>query len=441
MSQLARRTLTWTGLYLLFSLVPLLLMLIGPLPDGRGFWIELGVALGFLGLSMMAVQFALTARFPKIGGPFGLDTMMHFHRQAGIVAFLFVLAHPVIIILADNSYLVFFDPRENLPRAGALSMVTVLLVLVVALPICRQAISMPYEWWRLTHGLMASLVVIIGLGHVMMVGHYVDVWWKQGVWILVVGVALLLFGITRVFKPWQLRRKPYRVEQVAAETSRVWSVHLRADGHEGMDFDAGQFAWLNHRLTPMLFHEHPFTISSSAETPAHITLTIKELGDFTKTIGQTRPGETFYLDGPYGMFRLDCAFAASEIVLIAGGIGITPCLSMLRTMRDRHDTRPVMLVYANVTESSIAFRGELDEMAGQMRLQIHHVIENPEGEWNGYQGRLTARMLKEMLDGFTSRHTHYFICGPEPMMDVAERTLIEWGVHLEQRHAERFHIV
>lgn len=441
MSQLAKRTIIWVGLYLVVCLAPLLLMLVGPLPPGRGFWVELGVALGFLGMTMMAVQFALTARFPRIGGPFGLDTMMHFHRQAGIIAFIFVLAHPTILMLADNAYLSFFDPRENLPRAAALSMVTVLLVLVIALPLCRRAIAMPYEWWRTTHGVMAALVVLIGLAHMFMVGHYVDAWWKQGVWGLVAAAALGLMAMTRGIKPLQLRRRPYRVRSVEQETPDVWTVHLTADEHSGMHFDAGQFVWLNDRLAPFLWREHPFTISSSAADPENIALTIKELGDFTEQIGRTEPGSTFYLDGPYGMFRLDTAANASELVLIAGGIGITPNLSMLRTMRDAGDQRPVMLIYCNLRSSSIAFREELSTLEDRLNLQIYHVLDEPDDDWTGYRGRLTRSMLSEMLDGFITPNTHYFICGPGPMMDVVEHALMDRGVDLSRRHVERFDIV
>lgn len=441
MSQIAKRTLAWVGLYLVVCLAPLFLMLVGPLPPGRGFWIEFGVALGFLGMTMMAVQFALTARFPRIGGPFGLDTMMHFHRQAGIIALVFVLAHPMILILADGAYLSFFDPRENLPRTAALSLVTVLLLLVVVLPLCRNAISMPYEWWRTTHGVMAAMIVLIGVAHMFMVGHYVDTWWKQGVWAVVALASIGLLATARVIKPLQLRRRPYRVESIQQEVPHVWTVHLRADGHAGMRFDAGQFVWLNDALTPFLWREHPFTIASSAAHSSTVALTIKELGDFTGQIGQTEPGRAFFLDGPYGMFRLDRAADASELVLIAGGIGITPNMSILRTMRDAGDQRPVMLIYANLRPSSIAFRDELNSLESRMNLQMHHILEEPDKDWTGRCGRLTRSMLVELLDGFTGPHTHYFLCGPEPMMDVVERTLMDRGVGVSRRHVERFHIV
>src|SRR5271165_865433 len=83
----------WIAVYLLLILSPLFLLLIGPVPAGRNFWVELSVALGFVALSIMGFQFLITARFRHVAAPYGMDILYEFHRQISWVAFALIIAH------------------------------------------------------------------------------------------------------------------------------------------------------------------------------------------------------------------------------------------------------------------------------------------------------------------------------------------------------------
>ena len=91
----------WIMGYLLLSLLPLLVLLLYPSPSGRGFWIEFSVALGFIGLAMMALQFVITARVNRIDSSYGIDILLQFHRYTSVVALLMVLAHPAILFIVQ----------------------------------------------------------------------------------------------------------------------------------------------------------------------------------------------------------------------------------------------------------------------------------------------------------------------------------------------------
>ena len=91
----------WIVAYLLLTLLPLFVLLLYPVPSGRGFWTEFSVALGFIGLAMMALQFVLTARINRIESSYGLDILLQFHRYTSLVAFFMVLVHPVILFIAQ----------------------------------------------------------------------------------------------------------------------------------------------------------------------------------------------------------------------------------------------------------------------------------------------------------------------------------------------------
>ncbi len=430
----------WILSYLVLAALPVFIAYAGSVPDARGFWIEFGVALGFIGLAMMGLQFILTGRFSRIAGTLGLDSMLQFHRQIGLVAFFMILAHPVILILADSQYLAFFDPRENLPRAFALVAVVGALVLLTITTLWRTALGIPYEWWRVGHGVLALFIVFVGVVHILQVSYYVSELWKQAIWVLATGAAMAMLINTRVIRPWQMSSRPYRVTEVREEWGDSWTLRFEPEGHQGLRFEPGQFGWLVLGESPWSLNQHPFSFSSSAEQTDAIELTIKELGDFTNTIGQTEPGSTAFIEGPFGAFVPDES-PARGMVCIAGGVGITPIMSMLRTLADRSDERPIRLIYGNATRNDILFYEDLEALRSRLNLTIIYVLSRPDEGWDGIEGRLTPDVIGPYLPIGSGDSREYFVCGPEGMMDVVEPYLTERGVPLSDIYAERFQIV
>lgn len=121
-------------------------------------------------------------------------------------------------------------------------------------------------------------------------------------------------------------------------------------------------------------------------------------------------------------------------------MGIAGLISMLRTLADRRDVRPVVLVYANGEWDGVAFREELEELKDRLALTAVHVLTRPPDGWTGETGFVTAELLERHLPpGY--RRFQFFICGPDPMMDAAEAALVGLGVPPERVHTERFNMV
>ncbi|MCL4859874.1 MAG: ferric reductase-like transmembrane domain-containing protein [Caldilineaceae bacterium] len=433
------RLLLWIVFYVVMAISPMLIAYVGPLPLPRSFWVELSVGLGFVGLAIMGLQFVLTGRFQRVAASLGLDSMLQFHRQSGLIAFFFILAHPLLLFVTNPGYLVYLDPRVNLPRALALSAVLGALVLLIVTTLWRRTAGLRYEWWRVIHGVLALFVLFIGLVHILQVGFYVSTPWKQALWIAMTGGAMLLLINTRVLRPLQMRRNPYYVTAVREERGRAWTLVLAPDGHEGMRFAAGQFVWLTLGDSPFSLQQHPFSISSSAEQHDRIELTIKALGDFTSTMHTVEPGTRAYLEGPYGAFTLDPT-SNQGAVFIVGGVGITPIMSMLRTLRDRGDQRPLLLIYGNSDWESVLFQEELALLQQALNLEVVHVLQNPPEGWQGETGLISKEILGRWLPDEIAKNG-YFVCGPEPMMDMVEPYLSQHGVPLRKIFSERFSIV
>ena len=432
-----RRVASWIGAYLALALTPLVLAMVGPTPAPRPFFVEFGVGLGFVGIGLLGLQFVITGRFRSIAPVFGADVVLQFHRQIGIVAVALVLAHPAVLIASDPDYLEFFDPRVNFPRALALAGVIPAMLLLLATSLWRERVWLNYERWRLVHGVLALGIVFIGMVHGIQVGEHLGPFWKQGLWAGALCGLMYLVVHTRVVRPALLKRRPYRVVDVRAELPDTFTIELAPDGHVGMRFRAGQYAWMTVGGSPHSMQQHPFSFASSAHSGT-LSFTSKSVGDFTSSWEDIEPGEQVFLEGPFGGFTLD---ADSEgAVFVVGGIGVTPAMSILRTMRDTDDDRPVVLVYGNPDADSITFRDELDELAEVLDLEVIHVLEEPPEGWTGERGFVDRELLERALPP-DCRTYEFYICGPEPMMDVAESALRDMGVSWRQIYTERFQIV
>ncbi len=272
------------------------------------------------------------------------------------------------------------------------------------------------------HGLLALLVVLIGLVHILQVGWYVDDLWQQAVWGGTTAFAVGLLIYARGWKPLRSRGRPWRVAAVGPERGRAWTLELEPDGHGGMEFRAGQFVWLTIGPSPFSVDQHPFSISSSPARTGALELTIKALGDHTARIGQVEPGTPAFLDGPYGSFVLDND--ADGVVFIAGGVGITPVMSIIRSLRQRGQRKriPALLLYGFATEASATFLDELREMAEEPWLELVPVVEHPAEGYEGERGLMTGDLLDRHLPE-AREGLRYFLCGPEPMMDAVESHL------------------
>ncbi len=205
-------------------------------------------------------------------------------------------------------------------------------------------------------------------------------------------------------------------------------------------FKPGQFAWLTLRESPWRIKEHPFSFSSSAARQDQLTFTIKELGDFTRTIKNTQPGEIAYLDGPHGVFSVDRHLHAPGFVFIAGGIGAAPIISMLHTLADRHEHRPLWFLYGSDCWDDVIFREELESLKQRLNLQLIHVLKQPPGGWQGESGFITPQLLKKVLPDET-REYEYFLCGPKPMSDAVQQGLHALRVQQGHIHFELFDMV
>ena len=426
-------------LYLLFILAPLSALLAGSIPSTRDFWTEFSVAMGYAGLAMMGLQFGLTARFRYVTDPWGEDVIYHFHRQISLIAVGLVVAHPLILFVVRPELLALLNSIQAPWRARFAAVSIYSLIALVVMALWRTKLKINYEVWHLTHIALALVAVAAGLLHMIGWGFYLDDPWKRSLWIglTVFWIGLLLY--VRIVKPLFMLRRPYHVSEVRKERGDTVTLVMQPDGHAGFRFRPGQFGWMTLWGSPFKITGHPFSFSSSAEAvDGRVEMTIRNLGDFTSAVDKVPVGQRVYIDGPYGAFTI--GNPADMHVLIAGGVGITPMTSMIRTLADRGDPRPVILLYGSKDWESITFREELETLKARLNLTVVHVLADPPPGWTGERGFITAEVFKRHLPPPYADH-EYFICGPNVMMDAIEAALGQMKVPISKYHSERYSFV
>jgi predicted ferric reductase len=432
----------WFSLYLALCAAPLALALAGPRPPGRDFRTELAVALGFLALAVMCLQFVLTARFRRLKAPFGSDLVYAFHRDITVAVLAFVAAHPLLLwftpqrekVLARLDIL----GQPAFPRFGLYA--AFCLALLAAASFGRRRWRIPYESWRRSHAALAAATVVLATLHILTERHYLALPWKRSLW---AGYTALWVGTVawvRLGKPLRLLRRPYAVESVRAERGGAHTLAVTPVGHPGIRFSPGQFAWVTLFGSPFADTEHPFSFSGSAERPPRLEFTVKALGDFTRRVPDLAPGDRLYVDGPFGAISADRRPRALGYAFIVGGIGVTPAMSHLRTFADRGERRPLLLLCANNDWEAVTFREEIEELRARLDLRVVHVLARAPGDWTGEHGFVTEELLRRHLPA-AQAGWEVFICGPPPMMDAVERALWRLGYPAGTYHSERFDLV
>lgn len=183
-----------------------------------------------------------------------------------------------------------------------------------------------------------------------------------------------------------------------------------------------------------------YTIASSPTQRDYAELTVKhEEGGVVSGFlhGRVREGDLLDCSGPLGSF----IFTGREcqcILLVGGGVGITPLMSVLRYLTDRAWPGDIFLIYGCHSPRDIIFRTELEYLQRRHpNLRVVVTVSHPEGtDWKGPTGRITKELITASVPDLASRYVH--LCGPVPMMEAAKRILAELGVPRERVKTEAF---
>ncbi|MDI5941610.1 MULTISPECIES: ferredoxin reductase family protein [Micromonospora] len=398
---------------------------------------------GLLSADLMLIQVVLMARVPLVERRFGQDRIARWHRLAGFASFHLLLAHVALTTIGyagtarEDVVTQFWLLVTGYPGMLLATAALGLLVLVVVTSVRAARRRLRYESWHLLH-LYAYLGIALALPHQLWTGaDFVAspvaraYWWTA---------YLLALGSVLVFRlglpAWRSLRHRVEVAAVVPEAPGVTSVWLRGRDLHRLPVRAGQFFSWRFLDGPGWSRAHPYSLSAPPSGDL-MRITVKDLGDGSARVAALRPGTRVLLEGPYGRLTGE-HWRGGGITMFACGVGVTPLLALLWELP--YAPGQAVLLYRARTEEEIAFRAELDRLAAERGVVVHHLVGPRAGRpaWlPAYaEGATDAEALRRLSPDIADHDV--FLCGPDGWVDAARAATRAAGVPDEHTHHERF---
>lgn len=352
------------------------------------------------------------------------------HKTIGRYLLFLVVLHPVFITLyyleKEGINPLMLQGERPFPNYVLLGLIAfgLFAAIVVSSALLRHRFSL-YGWYGLhmSSYLALSLVFV----HSFSLGMTIRETGLYRPWIGMMMLACLFF-LFRVSFRLGFRIRQHEISRVKKVGPDVVKISARpTNGRVGPRL--GQFIYLRWGLWGPT---RPFTVSHYDQSTGEISVTVKALGSVTTRLQSIQPGEKVYIDGPYGVFSHAALETDRPLVMVAGGIGITPFMRIFEELGYEPD-RELHLFYGNKRRKEVIYRDHVDNVEHANVIHVLSKEPNPSGE----TGYVTADLLEEHLTRELQEY-EYLICGPPGMTANVEAGLLRKGVPDEQIHHELF---
>jgi predicted ferric reductase len=351
------------------------------------------------------------------------------HHFFGGLAFSLLLFHP--LFLAYNYLLISFKDAALFLLPGAVAAqnfgIIGLFLMIITLVITFYT-RLKYQIWKFTHKFL-GLAFIFAFMHTFLIGADIASNKLLKYYLLVLGiVAIILYFYRTVFAGLLVKTFEYSITNIEEHEDKIWEITFTPKNKE-IKFVPGQFAFVKLFNKELSKEAHPFSFSSAGGNPLKIA--VKELGDYTNKINWLKAGDLASFEGPFGSFNFKNY--GEKQIWIAGGIGITPFLSMLRGLTPADADYKIDLYYSVKNETCLAFQKELGEISKiNKNLNVHFWVSHT-------KGFLKAESIYTNVADLMNRDI--LICGPGIMMSELKGQLLLQGVKKKQIHINSIEVL
>jgi len=388
---------------------------------------KLAGLIGFLFLSLLIFS-GDTARF--FDRFFGMDKIIKFQRQFALITMIFVLLHPIFFVLSSRIILSYIIPDFSvIPLALGIISLYIFIIVMIASKIYKR---ISYNLWQYIH-ILTYVLFFFSLYHAV----NWDSDYKLVSLKIIYGITLIFLVAGIIYRTYYKIKQKYagkfHVQNIKNETKDTFTLTLKPE--RVFLFKAGQFCFL--RLNKdKLYARHPFTISSSPKEN-ELRFTVKLTGRFTKAISELKRGEEIIIDGPFGIFTIDDY--DKDLVFIAGGVGITPFISMIKEkMIADGKIQNVTLLYGSKTKEDIIYREQIDNIKKDWFRKVYILSDNHSFPkiYEYEAGHVNEEIIKKYVKNINN--SLFYICGPEILKNNLKKTLNRLGVSKQNIIIEDF---
>ena len=384
------------------------------------------------------------------------------HNYTAYIALLVAFLHPVLLLFDKkagfsvlNIAVPLTAPHQNYVYSlGALAFYGLLAAVVTSTVFVRKLFS--NRTWKLIHFvsyLAATLFLIHGIwADPLLLDRPVNFLDAEKV-LSEAGLVLLVAAL--VFRLRYAKRKresetfyPLKVSRVIKETDLASSFVFEVPEHlKGkFKYQPGQFITLQIKDGDS-FVKRSYSMTNAPEIDSFLSIAVKRMpgGRVSNLLLDTvKVSDVLPVLPPEGsFFPKPTGKAAAPYLFFAAGSGITPFMSMAKSLLKTRPKSRISLVYANQNQSSIIFKNELDKLERDFseRFRVIHILDNPENDWTGRKGMLQPDTLNELLDELLTdspEKADYYLCGAVGYINLVESVLLKRGVSAEKIHAEKY---
>lgn len=398
---------------------------------------------GILAWSLLLFEMLIAARPKFMEKIVGLPELYAVHGLTGVVILFISFSHARSGMSASNQFTTLSFVRPT----GSLSTLLFLIATVTGALVLSGILARHFKWITrfqkkrcretslVLHGLSAITVLLL-YAHMMAV----DIVRANTLFCVLIALRTILTeGVFFASKVKARHMPKYTLKNLTKLNKDVFNLEMVPVNGKLLDYYEGQYIFLNFIDSALPKQSHPFSISSTPESRDSLVLTIKENGDYTRRLSELKPGDTAVLEGPYGHFYKEYDRNSDKpLIFLAGGIGITPLLGIIRTQIKIRNNRKMILLWSLTEQSDVLFQEELQSIQqNALGFSYYITLSREKAEGFGY-GRISIESLKESGVLTLQGKGDYFLCGPLPMMRGVKSLLLKNGISEKQIHMEEF---
>lgn len=378
------------------------------------------------------VLLALMARVPAIERGVGTDRLARWHAMGGRYSVSLIVAHALLIIwgyaLADHQNVI-SETKTLWGSYADVLMATVALGLFVGVGVASARAArrrLRYETWLYIH-FYTYLATALAFSHQFSTGaDFVNNLAARIVWAgLYITVAVLLIWYRFLTPIRQSLRRDLRIERIIAEPSGEKTIWIRGKDIHSLAAQPGQFFRWRFLTRGHWWAANPYSLSAAPRSNL-LRITVKSLGDHSNSLQSLQPGTRVIAEGPYGALT-PARQTQRGVVLIAGGVGITPLRALFETLHG-----DITLIYRASTAEELLFQPELEHLAKARGMQFIPAI--------GARGSSADVTRPRILQRFAPNiaKCDIYICGPSGFMHSVRKSARVLGVPRRRIHIEDF---
>lgn len=387
-----------------------------------------------IGTYFALLGIVLVSRIPWVERGVGHDRLVTWHRKLGPYSLFLIGFHVLFVILGyagqDHVALIVELWRllhQYLWMWAALAGF-VLMIMAGVTSYKKARAKMSYETWWMIH-VYTYLAIALSFMHQvlngpMFIGHPLNrAYWTALYIFMAASIVIWRIGIpvARSF------RHNLKVQKVVIEGPGVVSVIMRGRKLHKLAAEGGQFFGWRFLARNHFMISHPYSLSA-APTQHLMRITVKDLGDHSRSLAFLKPGTRIFVEGPYGAFTAGRS-SRRHVVLVGGGVGITPIRAIMEEFKDGVQ---MDVVYRASRNEDLVLKQELDYLAAQSQgsIRIHYLVGSRRDH------PMDAKTLNRLIPLFAD--SDIYTCGPGPLVDAVRQAAKDSGVPKNRFHDEAF---